>query len=157
MTLHTRWVASATMALNQFSFACSLADELLCPGCDWIHSSERRSVHADGHAHAMQDGIAGGAADVAGLIRASSAATAGTAASLKPDEAGLKLGALTGPEAAARLHALGVPSAMLSNGNGNGAVPPAAAGGTTMAGFHEQLLAAAAAQRPESQGVSVVR
>ena len=71
------------------------------------------------------------------------------ASGLKPEDA-LKLGlpALTNPEAAARLHALGVPSGML---NGRGA--PA----MTMAGFHEQLLAAAAAQRPEAQGVAMLR
>lgn len=67
----------------------------------------------------------------------------------------LKLGlpSLTTPEAAARLHALGVPSAMLNSRTmPNGAVPPA----MSLAGFHEQVLAAAAQQRSESQGVSLM-
>ncbi len=79
---------------------------------------------------------------------------------MKPEEA-LKLGlagALSGPEAVARLHALGVPSAMLNGGGGaGGGVPSSAAAGPTMSGFHEQLLAAAAAQRPEGQGAAVMR
>jgi hypothetical protein len=89
-----------------------------------------------------QDGLSG---DVAALRRAAAAS------GLKPEDA-LKLGlpALTSPDAAARLHALGVPSGML---NGRGAGAPA----MTMASFHEQLLAAAAAQRPEAQGVVMLR
>ena len=98
---------------------------------------------------------------MAALKRA--AAAAASAAHLKPEDA-LKLGlqaGLGGPEAAARLHALGVPSAMLNgsvpNGAPAGGAASAAGMGPTMAGFHEQLLAAAAAQRPESQGVPVLR
>lgn len=106
-----------------------------------------------------QDGLGG---DVAALKRAA-------AAHLKPEDA-LKLGLGAGlgvpSDAAARLHALGVPSAMLngavpngaSGSGGGGAGGPPGMGPPTMAGFHEQLLAAAAAQqRPEAQGVPVLR
>ena len=97
-------------------------------------------------AHAFaQDGLSG---DVAALKRA--AAVSG----MKPEDV-LKLGlpSMTTPEAAARLHALGVPSAMLNGRQPPNGHPPA----MTMAGFHEQLLAAAAQQRPESQGISLLR
>ena len=93
------------------------------------------------------------------------------AAHLKPEDA-LKLGLGAGlggvpSDAAACLHALGVPSSMLNGtvangapvgGGGGGGPPGAGMGGPTMAGFHEQLLAAAAAQqRPDAQGVPVLR
>ena len=90
---------------------------------------------------ASQDGLSG---DMAAIKRAA------VAAGMKPEDM-LKLGLPS--EAAARLHALGVPPAML-NGRTmpNGAVPPP----MNMASFHEQLLAAAAQQRSESQGVSLM-
>lgn len=93
----------------------------------------------------VQDGLSG---DVAALKRAA------VASGMKPEDA-LKLGlpSLTTPEAAARLHALGVPSAMLNGRQPPPGVPSAMA----MAGFHEQLLAAAAQQRSEAQGVSLLR
>jgi hypothetical protein len=88
----------------------------------------------------VQDGLSG---DVAALKRAAAAS------GLNPEDTLKQLGlpALTNPEAAARLHALGVPSGML-NGRGPQAIMPS---------FHEQLLAAAAAQRPEAQGVGLLR
>lgn len=69
---------------------------------------------------------------------------------LKPEEA-MKLGlsGLSNPEATNRLHALGVPLGLLSSARGGGPLEGLS--------FHEQLLAATSAQRPESQGVPLMR
>ena len=82
------------------------------------------------------------AADMGALKRAA------LASCLKPEDA-MKLG-LSGPEATNRLHALGVPPGLLASARNPGG--PLA--GPT---FHEQLLAATSAQRPESQGVPLMR
>lgn len=73
---------------------------------------------------------------------------AALASCLKPEDA-MKLG-LSGPEATNRLHALGVPPGLLSSVRTPG-------GPMGAPSFHEQLLAATSAQRPESQGVSLMR
>ena len=72
-------------------------------------------------------------------------------ASMKPEDA-MKLGlsGLSNPEANSRLHALGIPQGLLSSARN----PSGSLGGPS---FHEQLLAATSAQRPESQGVPLMR
>ena len=76
---------------------------------------------------------------------------AALSAGLKPEDA-MKLGlsGLSNPEAANRLHTLGVPPGLLSSAR----APGGPMGGPS---FHEQLLAATSAQRPESQGVPLMR
>jgi hypothetical protein len=91
----------------------------------------------------MQDGVS---TDVGALKRAA------LSAGLKPEDA-MKLGlsGLSNSEAATRIHTLGVGPGLLSS---SVRPPGGPIGGPS---FHEQLLAATSAQRPESQGVPLMR